>query len=359
MVARVGDDGWLSDAMSTARGLLEASAGQQEWTTTTLTGTGGGTFGDSVVSRFRSAEGTAVVKIVKRNAAAPDNPLSWRRELDLYRSEWLRDTMPSGLHLPECLGAAMTDDASVIVVADVPFDDPSARDVDWYRDLAAELARLNGTVLDARSVPPWASRGFVEYETAGAAAAIPDTVQNRATEIADVIDAWGPLLERVAPAGTRLVEALRSFPTGLHHLDAFSRNVARVGDDFVMVDWAYTGLAPIGCDAASLIAITAIMREVPGGLLGELHDAVTEGYGAGLASVGAGLPAEELDLAIDLALTLRFARFATQLHGLGNDANSVVEAATGRPLGEVAIAWAALAEHLAPSAERSLASVGG
>jgi len=138
-------DGWFTEAMATARGLLDAE-GPQAWQVTTLAGTGGGNFGDSVVSRLDSPGGSAVAKIVKRNGVGSDHPLSWRRELDVYNSEWLRSRLPTGLQLPDCLGSATTDDAAVVVVADVPFDDPLARDVAWYGDLATLLARLSTCV---------------------------------------------------------------------------------------------------------------------------------------------------------------------------------------------------------------------
>jgi hypothetical protein len=199
----------------------------------------------------------------------------------------------------------------------------------------------------------------VAHETETAVSLIPDAVANRSLLIADVIDLWGPLQERIALAGTQLVEVLGSFPVGLHHLDGFSRNATRVGERFVLIDWAYTGLAPLGCDAASLIAVTAMHGDVPGARLGEFHDAAAGSYGAGLRSVGVGLPSDDLQFAIDVALTLRFARFLTQIHGAGDRLVSIITAVIGRPITESMTSWMSLAHHLVPSAERALAGVGG
>lgn len=350
-------DGWFTDAMRVAHDLLRSERPQQ-WRVTTLTGTGGGTFGDSVVSRFWSPERSAIVKIVRRNEVRPEHPHSWRRELDIYNSEWLRDRLPPGLRPPECLGSAATDQAAVIVLADVPFDDPLDRDAAWYGELATLLACLSTSSVDDVSVPSWASRRFLEHEITLVQSAIPDVVRQRSPAVEEVIDVWRPLLERLAPVGDQLVEALRDLPVGLNHLDAFSRNATRVGDHFVMIDWAYTGLAPIGCDAASLIAITGMAREVPGGELDALRDAVTTGYASGLASGGIQVSAEQLEMAIDVALTLRFAGFVTQIHRGGDNIAAMVETSTGRPFSEARSIWTELAHDMVPAAERALAVVG-
>ncbi len=353
------DDGdrWVVEGVAAARGLLDVH-GSEKWQTSTLAGTGGGAFGGSVVVRFESPTRTAIAKLVRRNDLAADHASWWRRELDVYRSGWLGDRMPVGLGLPDCLGSMTTDDAAVIVLSELSFD-REGRTAGWYRDLAIHLGQLNGPSADPAVAPPWATRRFLVHETEAAVSLIPDAVANRLLIIADVIDLWGPLLERIALAGTQLVEVLSSFPVGIHHLDAFSRNATRVGGRFVLIDWAYTGLAPLGCDAASLIAVTAMHGDVPGARLGEFHDAVADGYGDGLRSVGVELPSDDLRFAIDVALTLRFARFLTQIHGAGDRLEPIMAAVIGRPFTESMTAWMSLARHLTPSAERALAGVGG
>lgn len=350
-------DRWVVEGVAAARGMLDVH-GSEIWQVSTLAGTGGGAFGGSVVVRFESPTRTAIAKLVRRNDLAADHPSWWRRELDVYRSEWLGDRMPVALSLPDCLGSTTTDDAAVIVQSELSFD-REGRTAGWYEDLAIHLGQLNGPSADPAVAPPWATRRFVAHETQTAVSLIPDAVANRSLIIADVIDLWGPLLERIALAGTQLVEVLSSFPVGVHHLDAFSRNATRVGERFVLIDWAYTGLAPLGSDAASLIAVTALHGDVPGARLGEFHDAVVDGYGTGLRSVGVGLPSDDLRLAIDVALTLRFARSLTQMHSAGDNVAAIIAAAIGRPFTESMKSWMSLARHLAPSAERALADVGG
>ena len=151
---------------------------------------------------------------------------------------------------------------------------------------------------------------------------------------------------------------LDTLPDGLHHLDAFSRNVARVNETFVLIDWAYAGVAPVGCDAASLISITAMHGDVPGDRLGELHEIVVTGYARGLASVGAKSSDDLLRTAIDVELTLRFAGFLTQINALGDGLPLIAIEIGGRPFDEILARWTAASEHLSTGAERSLALVG-
>lgn len=355
MAATNDADRWFVDALAAARGLLDVHD-SQAWQTSILGGSGGGSFGDSVVVRFESRTRTAIAKLVRRNDLAPDHPSWWRRELDVYSSEWLSDRMPDGLSLPNCLGSITTNDAAVIVMSDMSFD-RSDRTAAWYGELARQLGRLNGPSANPATAPPWATRQFVKRQTEDACSIIPDAVASRPLAIADLIDRWAPLLERIALAATQLVDALSTYSVGLHHLDAFSRNATQVRERVVLIDWAYAGLAPLGCDAASLIALTALHGDVPGGRLDEFHGVVADGYADGLRSVGLGLPSDDLRYAIDVALTLRFTRFLTRIHAAGDKLERNAASVGGRAFTESMRSWTLLANHLVPSAERALAGV--
>lgn len=347
----------MLDGLAAARGVLDTD-GSTSWELATLAGTGGGTFGDSLVVRFESDQRVAIAKLVRRNDVESDHPLWWRREVDVYQSQWLRDRLPTGMGLPDCVGSTTTDEAAVIVLSEVSFA-REGRTARWYGELADRLARMNGLSIAPASAPTWVTRRFVAYETDQACTGIADTLANRSSRIATVIDLWRPLLERIAATGTQLVDALHSFPVGLHHLDAFSRNAARSGDHFLLIDWAYAGLAPLGCDAASLIAVTAMHSDTPTARLDEFHDVVVDAYRAGLRSVDAAVSADELQAAIDIALTLRFARFLTQIHGAGDRLEPSVTAMTGRTLDASMTSWMSLARHLEPHARQALANIRG
>lgn len=348
-----GSDRWILEGIEAARGLLDQE-GTEVWETSVLPGTGGGV-GASTVVRFDSTTRAAIAKLIRRNDVAPDHPLWWQREREVYESTWLRERMPVGLDLPECLGSTTTRDAAVIILAEVPFDDHTRRSVGWYRSLATELGRLNGPSIT--HPPPWATQGFTAAEAATAAELIPDALAHPSRSSSDLLRTWQPLLERIAAAGAELIGLLDSLPSGLHHLDAFSRNAALVDERFVLIDWAYAGVAPIGSDAAALISITAMHCDVPDDRLEDFHEVAVSGYHEGLAAVGVDLTDADLRQAIDVQLTLRFARFLTQVHAAGEEIVEA-EALVERSFGEMMSWWIEMAHHLRPGAERSLAIVG-
>jgi hypothetical protein len=152
----------------------------------------------------------------------------------------------------------------------------------------------------------------------------------------------------VARHGERLLAALAGVPTGLAHLDAFSRNVTRRDEDLVLLDWAFVGTAPLGAELAGLFLLTAIHCDIPADALADFEHAVLEGYRAGLADVGCPLDPDDLRHAYATAVTLRFLQFLIHVHPVLADTPAAVTAVVGRPLSEVLDAWARLAAHLHP-----------
>ena len=134
-------------------------------------------------------------------------------------------------------------------------------------------------------------------------------------------------------------------------------SIEQIGERVVLIDWAHTGLAPLGCHAASLIALTSLQGDVPGDRFDEFHGAVAGGYADGLRSVGSELPSDDLRYTIDVALTLRLTRFLTRIHAAGDKLERNTASVGGRAFTESMRSWTLLANHLVPSAERALAGV--
>ena len=347
---------WIEDGIHAATALIDGDA-RSRWNTTVLHGTAGGTFGGSAIVQLDSPEERYVVKLVGRNDTAPDHPLNWRRELDVYDSQWLQDRLPDGIVLPHCHATAVTDSAAVIVMEAVDFDRPEDRSVGWYADLAVELGRLSGATLDADEPPHWATRNFIAYEMHAALEVFPEMLTQPVPVIRELEERWRPLIRRLIPATGSLVAALDDEPASLNHLDIFSRNATRVGDRFVLIDWAYTGVAPIGSDAAAVLVVSGVFGDVPMGDFDSFIDAVVAGFVRGLGETGADIPAGDVRRCIDQEMTLRFARFLTQLHSVGDDIPAVVERVSGGSFEDALSSWLALADALAPCAERTLATV--
>lgn len=347
---------WISTGIDAAMTIIDPR-GDTRWETNVLHGTGGGTLGGSAIVKLHSADVTRVAKIVKRNDAAPDHPLSWRRELDVYESAWLHDRLPAGIVLPRRLGCVVTDDAAVIVMDHVEFDDPDDRSTSWYEKLGYELGRLNGATVKSNDPPTWASQNFLAYEMNDAVEVLPSIVSDPSPVIGDLLAIWQPYLTRLATGAGLMISALDESPRCLSHLDIFSRNAAMFEDRFVLIDWAYAGIAPMGSDAAAVIAITPMFGDMPGDDFVDFSERVTVGYLKGLDEFDVGLSAEQTRLAIDQGVTLRFARFLTQLQGVGDDLPAVVEAVSGRSFEVIRPTLEALAAALEPTAERALGAV--
>jgi hypothetical protein len=351
-----GEGQWIEDGIHAAKALVDGDA-RSRWSTTVLHGTGGGTFGGSAIVELDSPEERYVVKLVRRNDTAADHPLNWRRELDVYESTWLQDKLPDGIALPHCHASTVTDSAAVIVMEAVDFDDRDHRSVDWYADLAVELGRLSGATLDAHEPPHWATRNFIAHEMEAALEVFPAMLAEPLPVIRELEDRWRPHLRRLTTATSSLVAALDDEPTSLNHLDIFSRNATRVGDRFVLIDWAYTGVAPIGSDAAAVIVVSGIFGDVPVDDFDAFIEAVVSSFVRGVGETGAELPASDVRRCIDQEMTLRFAKFLTQLHGIGDGIPAVIERVSGRSFEDALSSWLALADALAPCVERTLAAV--
>lgn len=352
-----GHEQWIEDGIDAATALVDREM-RSRWSTKVLHGTGGGTFGGSAIVELDSPEARYVVKLVRRNDTAADHPLNWRRELDVYGSRWLEERLPDGIVLPHCHASAVTESAAVIVMEAVDFDQPAHRSVEWYSDLAVELGRLSGATLDAQDPPHWATHRFIAHEMDAADKVFPLMLAAPVSVLRELDERWRPYLRRLVPATGSLVAALDDEPTSLNHLDIFSRNATRVGDRFVLIDWAYSGVAPIGSDAAAVIVVSAIFGDVPMGDFDAFIDAVVSGFISGLAEAGGDIRADDVHRCIDQEMTLRFAKFLTQLHTVGDAVPDVIARVSGRSFEDALSSWLALADALAPSTERTLAAVG-
>ncbi len=306
-----------------------------------LPGTGGGSFG-SVVSRLRRGDRHVVVKVIRRNDVPPDHPAFWRRELEAHRSEWLADQLPEGLMLPELLASAETDHAAVLVLDDLDFVPVTG--LDALHELAGRLGHVNATPVVEAGRPPWLSSEVVLGEARQAGAHQPSPAGGSSSVVGPLIDAWRPALDRIGHGPAELVELLDRVPSGLHHLDVFSRNATALGDSFALIDWALLGLAPIGSDAAGMIAVTVSHGDVDVDAVASLRDAVVSGYLEGVSGVRPDLDPAVLLAVIDIGVMIRFARFLVNVDGLGVAAAAVAEEVAGRPIGDLLDIWGAAGE---------------
>lgn len=346
MVGEPGDR-WAERGVQSALALLEGGP----WESTTIHGTGGGGYGSSV-ARLRSGNSSVIVKVVRRNDAAASESDSWLRELEIYRSSWLSAFLPASLAMPKCLGSAIDKEVAVLVLEDLTFDDRDARSIEWYARLARGLGELSSA--PPLDVPTWASQGFVTSQARTMMAAVPGMAMAPSPHLADLVDDWLPLLERLVDAAPSLLGQLDAMPQSFNHLDAFSRNAAEIDGRIVLIDWAFAGVAPIGADAAGVVAMTAMHGDAAGLDLSQFHRSVVDAFVSGVGDLPSGVAFEDVEHAIEALLTLRWAGFLAQVHGAGDEILEIVESVSGRPFDEGLRAWQALSELVMPMAERVL-----
>ncbi|HEX2035291.1 MAG TPA: phosphotransferase [Chloroflexota bacterium] len=187
---------------------------------------------------------------------------SWvsRREIHFYESG-LTARLPPGLRAPGFLGVDRAGPGTWLWLEDAG----SAMRVAWGPveavTAARRAARLHRLFLDEReslTQQPWLERGgdaaFAHHVPAG----------HRNLETLPGHHYWSGLLSaeerqalhRALDLSGRAVMAMHALPVSLAHGDFHIRNLGfDSSGDLVALDWAHVGLAPPGCDVATLVSL--------------------------------------------------------------------------------------------------------
>jgi len=205
-----------------------------------------------------------VLKLIRLGAAPlprwpsesePSAPYYWRREALVYGSGLLDGL--DGLRAPQLLGLFEREDGSVAIwLEDVPESGP------WTPERLGVFARRLGRAQAAfaRRLPDeeWLRRGFLA----------------RYLQLHDVV---GAECEAV-------LARLETLPHTVGHNDLHPANVN--GDGTVVLDWAFSGLAPLGLDPGVLVGDGIADDVIPADQAEAAGTAVWDGYAAGLSDGG-------------------------------------------------------------------------
>jgi hypothetical protein len=350
-----------------------------EWTCRPLGGGAGegiGLYRISGLARVRGA--THPWALVVKVCAATDgaDPGAWdypAREGLAYGSGLLA-ALPGGLSTPRCLAVeAQPDGTSRLWLEAVTDAHPGPWPLDRYAVVARDLGRFNGAYLAGAPLPeqPWLSRGWLR-----------DFVEPSGPNVADLERLAGPgasplvrqlYLSPVVSEITRLwtereqfLAALDRLPRTFCHQDAFRRNLLHragpEGEELVAVDWAYASHGAVGEELGQLVVASLFFFETVGIAPRELDAACFAGYMAGLREAGWAGDERLVRLGFTAAAALRHTvGLLGQIVPVVSDPTlrPAMEELFGRPLEEVAAAWAELWPFQFELAEEARALLAG
>jgi hypothetical protein len=218
----------------------------------------------------------------------------WRREIATYESGLLRQ-LPEGLAAPRCYAVVDAGDCAHLWLEDVP-EDGAPWSMARFALAARQLGRFNGQYLAGRPLPayPWLSRTFLRARADHRAPFWGRLDALRAHRLFAVV-LPGDTADRARALFAErhaFLDALDRLPQTLVHQDAYHRNLmARAGaagqPEIVAVDWAWTGVAGVGAEAAPLVLADVVWGNGVGvGDLPALDAHVFAGYLEGLREAG-------------------------------------------------------------------------
>ena len=244
-----------------------------------------------------------------REQAAASVP--WRTEALVYRSD-LAERLPEGLQMPQCLGVFDLDRLSASVwLQKVP-----AMTVAWDTDRFRHAAYLMGRFAAS---PRVIERGGVgehpftvhDYLHGRLAAQVLPMLRDdgiwRHPLVAGAFD--GDLHRRLLEAAEEAptyVEELMALPLLASHGDACPNNLLVVDgyDGFVVIDFGFFTLEPVGFDLSQLLVGDVQTGRLPASYLATVEEAIVPAYVDGLAAEGFDATASEVRRAHALQLMI-------------------------------------------------------
>ncbi len=222
----------------------------------------------------------------------------WRRE-ELAYATGLLGRLSGGLRAPRFLNAFGREGGEVAVwIEDVIAPPATTWSVARYGRCARQLGRAQAAM--AREVPEvsWLVRGFL--------AGYLDRHDERYAHHDADWDVAAAALALLADR-RRLLAAVDQLPTTLCHNDFHALNLFGDDGESVAIDWSFVGLGPLPTDAGALAVDAVLDYGAPATRVAELHDAVEEGFAAGLRDEGWAGDEARLRLAMRVIAGLKFA----------------------------------------------------
>jgi hypothetical protein len=220
----------------------------------------------------------------------------WKTEATVYRSD-LADRLPEGLRAPRALGVFDLDaTSSSIWLEEIPVR-PATWDLRRYERAAFLLGRFSGSP----ALAPFADLRDIEwsmntYATGRLAVQVVPMLMSDELWQHPLCAAFDEELRarlRVAAADSMaLADEADGLPNLLGHGDACPNNLLAGAhdDDLVMIDFGFSGGAPVGFDLTQLLVGDVQIGKRGAEGLAELDEAIVTAYVAGLRAEGCQVP---------------------------------------------------------------------
>ncbi len=235
----------------------------------------------------------------------------WKRELYVYQSGLL-DTLPEGLAAPRCYGAAeLPGNVAMLWLEDIGDAYAGEWSLDRYALAARHLGRLNGSYVSGQSLPafPWLSidrnRQWVAFPW-----------QEISWDHPKVLELYPRpevnAFRRLLFDHERFLAKLALVPKTLCHGDTYPTNLkARFlpdgSEQTVALDWALTGIQPLGDDLGQLVFGAQMNLDTAGGA--DAETTLFDSYIDGLRDSGCRVDPQVVRFGFSVSAAMRVGMF--------------------------------------------------
>jgi hypothetical protein len=261
----------------------------------------GGMEWDSAVFRFQGEAEDAgetvpwslIQKVVKpaEKTSDPAGIWYWKREALAYQSGMLHRLPGGHVTAPACYEVDERPDGSIwLWLEDVKQDIDSPWSVDQYAVAARHLGQFNGAYLAGGALPSesWITQCWLRKYVENAAPMVAFIRSNpdhpvvmslyRKDGLAQILATWD---EHEA-----ILDVLDSLPHVFCHQDAFRGNLLTRQGQTILIDWGYSGIAPVGTELVALVLGSVGLYKIPLDKVEELDQRCFESYLQGLRDAG-------------------------------------------------------------------------
>jgi Phosphotransferase enzyme family len=290
-----------------------------------------------------------------QSGGEPEHWYYWKREVLAYRSGLLASFV-GGLRPPQCLGIYERSDGTVALWLEDAGGGRAGTSwaVEPYELAARHLGHAQGVLAREGSLPtePWLARNWLRHYLSQRDRDMGLLGDDRAWSMPLVRHSMSRSLARplrqMRDDQSMYLGDLDGLPRTVCHFDLHPANLFAVGDDTVLIDWAFVGIGALGEDAAVLVVDSVLDFHVEPELFDDLFAAVRRGYLDGLRQAGWSGADELVDRGMNATIGARYAWIAPALLAAVVAGRSVMNR---RPIEEAVSGWARTIPFLLEHAE--------